>query len=224
MIKAVLLDLDGTLLNRDASVQHFIGNQYERLIRPISSIAKETYCTRFIELDCKGYVWKDKVYHQLLQEFKIDDISWQTLLEDYIKEFHKSCIPFPNLLSMLEILKKDSVKLGIITNGIGKFQMDNIKSLGIEHYVDCILVSEWEGIKKPNPAIFQKALIELNVSPHEAMYIGDHPENDVIGAKNVGMVGVWKKNEAWTCEDADFVMEDLGEIPSILQRLNRIGE
>ncbi|WP_339217396.1 HAD-IA family hydrolase [Ornithinibacillus sp. FSL M8-0202] len=224
MIKAVLLDLDGTLLNRDASVQHFIGNQYERLIRPISNIAKETYCTRFIELDGKGYVWKDKVYQQLTQECKIDDISWQALLEDYIEEFHKSCVPFPNLLIMLEMLKNESVKLGIITNGIGKFQMDNMKSLGIERYVDCILVSEWEGIKKPNPAIFQKALAKLNVSPHEAIYVGDHPENDVIGAKNVGMVGVWKKDEAWTSEDADFVVEDLGEIPSILQRLNRTGE
>lgn len=43
MIKAVFFDLDGTLLNRDASVQFFIENQYERFINHLKHIAKEFY-------------------------------------------------------------------------------------------------------------------------------------------------------------------------------------
>lgn len=45
---------------------------------------------------------------------------------------------------MLEELKSSNFLLGIITNGYGQFQMDNIKALGIEQYFDVILVSEWE--------------------------------------------------------------------------------
>lgn len=41
--------------------------------------------------------------------------------------------------------------------------MDNIKALGIEKYFETILVSEWEGVKKPDPQIFNRALEQLNV-------------------------------------------------------------
>lgn len=50
-MKAVLFDLDGTLLNRDASVHAFIENQYDRLNNGLKHIPKESYCSRFIELD-----------------------------------------------------------------------------------------------------------------------------------------------------------------------------
>src|SRR5690625_5115082 len=149
MLKAVMCDLDGTLLNRDASVQRFIDNQYERLNKSLGHIPKEQYISRFIELDCRGYVWKDKVYQQMVSDFDIKKIPWQGLLNDYVEEFHNHCIPFPNLLTTLEDLKSSSIRLGMITNGKGQFQMDNIKALGIEKYFDTILVSEWEGTKKP---------------------------------------------------------------------------
>lgn len=42
---------------------------------------------RFIELDNRGYVWKDKVYQQLVNEFEITDITWEELLQDYLNQF-----------------------------------------------------------------------------------------------------------------------------------------
>ncbi|MGM8215328.1 HAD family hydrolase [Bacillaceae bacterium W0354] len=221
MIKAVIFDLDGTLLNRDASVQKFIENQYDRLHDCLGHIPKEFYISRFMELDCRGYVWKDKVYQQMVNEFKISEISWEKLLQDYITEFHNSCIPFSNLISTLESLKGNSIRLGMITNGKGQFQMDNIRALGIENYFDTILVSEWEGMKKPNPEIFQNALRQVDVSPNESMYVGDHPKNDIQGAMNIGMLGVWKKDLQWDNVEADFIVEDLKEIPLIIQAINR---
>jgi putative hydrolase of the HAD superfamily len=222
VIKAVIFDLDGTLLDRDASVLKFINNQYDRWKEWLGHIPKEKYISRFIALDCRGYVWKDKVYQQLVEEYTIRKITWQMLLDDYVAEFHNSCIPFPNLIGMLETLKNASIRLGIITNGKGQFQMDNIKSLGIERYFDTILVSEYEGIKKPNPEIFNKALRQLGVSTSESMYVGDHPENDIKGAKNIGMLGIWKKDIQWDHVDADFVIEDLKELPIIIQELNNM--
>ena len=94
LIRAVIFDLDGTLLNRDASVQKFIEDQYERLNEGLCHIPKEEYIERFIELDCRGYVWKDKVYQQMIEEFNISELSWEKLLDDYITQFHKICIPF----------------------------------------------------------------------------------------------------------------------------------
>ncbi|MET3696622.1 putative hydrolase of the HAD superfamily [Bacillus oleivorans] len=221
MIKAVIFDLDGTLLNRDDSVKIFIDRQYERLNKQVGHISKEKYVTRFIELDKRGYVWKDKVYQQLVDEFNIDGLTSEELLHDYINEFKNSCVPFDNLTKMLRELKSSNCLLGLITNGYGQFQMNNIKALGIEKYFDVILVSEWEGIKKPDPEIFYRAIKKLNISPNESIFMGDHPENDVKAAQKIGMKGIWKKDFQWNNVDADYIVEDLAEVPLIIANLNK---
>ncbi|MBL3646017.1 HAD family hydrolase [Bacillus sp. RHFB] len=221
MINAVIFDLDGTLLNRDASLQKFIDGQYERLNKWIGHIPKEKYTSRFIELDCRGYVWKDKVYQQLAGEFDITGITWEDLLQDYISQFKNSCVPFPNLVSMLEKLRSNNLVLGMITNGKGQFQIDNIRALGIKKYFETILVSEWEGIKKPDPQIFERALEQLNVSPNESIFVGDHPKNDVNAAQNVGMKGIWKRDFQWNNVEADFIVDDLAELPLIIEKLTQ---
>ncbi|OIK11897.1 HAD family hydrolase [Bacillus sp. MUM 13] len=221
MINAVIFDLDGTLLNRDASVLKFIDGQYERLNKWIGHIPKERYTSRFIELDCRGYVWKDKVYQQLAGEFDITGITWGDLLQDYLSQFKNCCVPFPNLISMLEKLRSNNLVLGMITNGKGQFQIDNIRALGIKKYFETILVSEWEGIKKPDPQIFKRALEQLNVSPNESIFVGDHPKNDVNAARNVGMKAIWKKDFQWNNVEADFIVDDLAELPLIIENLTQ---
>ena len=83
MIRVVIFDLDGTLLNRDSSLQSFVANQYDRFTTSLGHIDKQNYIKRFIELDCRGHVWKDKVYQSLIEEFEIAQVSWQYLLDDY---------------------------------------------------------------------------------------------------------------------------------------------
>lgn len=121
MIKSVIFDLDGTLLNRDASVEQFVAAQYIRLNEHLGHIPKSDYISRFIELDCHGHVWKDKVYQALVTEFSIETMSWQSLLEDYEMRFQFHCVPFQFLTEMLNELKQHGYLLGIITNGRGQF-------------------------------------------------------------------------------------------------------
>ncbi|WP_078380669.1 HAD family hydrolase [Sutcliffiella halmapala] len=220
MIKAVIFDLDGTLLNRDESVKLFIHRQYERLNAYVGHIPKETYITRFIELEKRGYVWKDQVYQQLVKECKITGITWEELFQDYLTEFKNCCEPFVNLITMLDTLKEQNFLLGMITNGFGQFQMDNIKALGIEAYFDVILISEWEGIKKPDSQLFHRAIEKLNISPQESIFIGDHPLNDVKGAKDIGMISIWKKDNQFNDVEADYIVDDLMELPVIIREIN----
>lgn len=219
MIKVVLFDLDGTLLNRHDSLLQFINDQYERYFQNLSHISKEKYTSRFIELDQRGYVWKDKVYKLLIEEFKIKGIEHECLLDDYIEYFQKFCEPFPNLIEMLNELKLQSFHLGLITNGKGQFQMNNIKALGLESYFSCILISENEGVSKPNSAIFNRAIEFFDVLPEEAVYIGDHPEHDYYGAKNAGLNVVWKKDNFWKEFKPELLIDDLLEIPFIINSI-----
>ncbi|GGK09264.1 hypothetical protein GCM10007063_34650 [Lentibacillus kapialis] len=98
--------------------------------------------------------------------------------------------------------------------------MDNIKALDINKYTDTILISEWEGIKKPDPKIFKAALEKLDVSAKESIFVGDHPEKDVKAAQSIGMKTIWKKGDQWGNVKADFIVDDLEEIPQIINQLN----
>ncbi|PTI44802.1 HAD family hydrolase, partial [Staphylococcus xylosus] len=69
MIKAILFDLDGTILDRESSLNNFIDDQYDKFISYLKHIEKTTFKNKFIELDNNGYVWKDKVYAQLIDYF-----------------------------------------------------------------------------------------------------------------------------------------------------------
>ncbi|WP_088068820.1 HAD family hydrolase [Gottfriedia luciferensis] len=220
MIKAVIFDLDGTLLDRERSLKLFIKNQYKKFIRELKHIPEQRFTERFIELDNKGYVWKDKVYQQLIQEYSISNLTWEQLLEDYIYSFQSSCIPFKNMEYILKELKNKGIRLGMITNGFTKFQSLNLQALGIHKYIDTILISEQEGIKKPQPEIFLRALEKLGVTPEESLYVGDHPENDVIGALNVGMNAVWKKDPFWSeSNEIEYTIDDLGELLNLVNQL-----
>lgn len=218
MLKAVVFDLDGTLLDRDKSVESFVAHQYDRLKDFLGHIDQRDYIARFIDLDEHGYVWKDRVYLQLIEEFAITGIIWEQLLADYLTHFPAHCVPFANLIPMLERLKSEGLQIGMITNGYTEFQLSNIRALGIEHLFDAVLISEKEGLRKPDKRIFELALKRLGVAAEEALFVGDHPVNDVEAAKQAGMTGVWKRNSQWSGAAADFFIDDLSELPDYQKR------
>ena len=66
-IKAVLFDLDQTLLDRTASLKSFVDWQVKGMLRSQVS-DRDLFIKRFIELDANGKVWKDRVYEILIDE------------------------------------------------------------------------------------------------------------------------------------------------------------
>ncbi len=217
MIRAVLFDLDGTLLDRRQSLEQFIHDQYNRFASHLMNIEKSEYYSRFLELDNNGYTWKDKVYATLLCEYNITTLTPEQLLHDYITNFQHHCIPFQNMHELLQRLTQQNIKIGIITNGFTDFQMNNLRALNIHTYTNTILVSEAEGIKKPHPEIFERALQKLDVKAAECLYVGDDPENDVLGSERVGILGVWKRDLFWSDFEHPRVVNDLLEVLSFVE-------
>jgi putative hydrolase of the HAD superfamily len=81
-------------------------------------------------------------------------------------------------------------KLHILTNGFEDVQFVKLKSADILHYFDVIVTSECIGYKKPSPEIFNHALKKAGVNAQKSVMIGDNPEADIVGAKNVQMTTV----------------------------------
>lgn len=221
--KSVLFDLDGTLLDRDTSLALFARDQYDRYSQ-FQVVDKDVFVQRFIEHDNHGYVWKDKVYQQLIAEFSILGIEWTELLKDYLDGFQRHCVGFPNLKCMLTELRNNGVKLALVSNGYGQFQYDNFEALGISHLFDEVLISEWEGLRKPDPAIFMRALSKLGLEATEALFVGDHPENDIRASRAIGIKAAWIRNDtASSGVEADVIIDDLGELTQFVLSYRRTG-
>ncbi|RIN05717.1 HAD family hydrolase, partial [Staphylococcus xylosus] len=135
--------------------------------------------------------------------------------------FCNQCLPYPNLKETLDILSSNGYKLGIITNGKYPFQYENIKSLQIEQYMDVILVSEKENIKKPNPLIFERAAKVLNVDLCECVFVGDSLKNDYEASRSAGMYSIYRLNGENNFYSLSDSIKNLYELTSIVKDANK---
>jgi putative hydrolase of the HAD superfamily len=86
---------------------------------------------------------------------------------------------------MLRRLKR-RYTLASITNG-----NSNLETIGIAGHFAFSLSAEIVGARKPRPNLFRAALHRAGVEPHEAVHIGDHHEDDIHGARKLGMHTIW---------------------------------
>lgn len=220
MIKAVCFDLDNTLLDRDKSLHSFLEDQYARL-NMFGHVEKDPFMDRFIELDDRGYVWKDIVYETLIREFDLRGCTIEELLSDYLTHFHHHCIPLGPVEEVLKELRARGMLIGIISNGFHQFQSDNLKALSIHLYAHTILISESEGLRKPDKRIFQSIAGKMGVKVEECAFVGDHPINDVKGAKEAGMTSIWLRGDGYSVPDhADAIIDQLPELMGVLRNLD----
>ena len=189
-MKAVLFDLDETILDRTASLIDFANWQVQGMLQ--SDVAdKSLFVNRFIELDAYGTVWKDKVYEILVNEFSITQWSVSELLTSYELCFSGFCKPKQGVVQAIEILKKQGYKIALVSNGKSPFQERNFRSLGISHLFDLVIVSGAVGLRKPDKAIFELTCLKLAVKSEESIFVGDNPHADIRGANTVGMNSIY---------------------------------
>ena len=115
-------------------------------------------------------------------------------------------------------MRKRGLKLGVITNGSVERQGAKLTTLGLDGVFDTVLISQREGLQKPDPLIFLRAVEQCGVTPEEAMFVGDHPEMDVAGASRAGLVPVWKRVPYWEMStDGAIAIDRLSEVLPLLE-------
>lgn len=186
--RAILFDLDQTLLNRHDSLIQFCQWQAQHELHLAKNIA-EQFVQRFIELDANGSLWKDQVYAELIASFQLTS-SVSQLLQSYVEQFQYFCQPFPHVLESIQDLHRQGFELGLISNGKSPFQQHNFNQLGLSEFFSCIIVSEAVQLRKPDPKIFQLACQQLQLQPEQCIFIGDNELADIQGAQNAGLLSL----------------------------------
>jgi putative hydrolase of the HAD superfamily len=111
-------------------------------------------------------------------------INFETL---YWKTFMERMRLRPGAKEFLYRLKRDNIKICVITDLTAKIQFEKILRLKIGPYINFIVSSEGAGVEKPARKIFQIALKKLNCRPNEAAMVGDDVDRDSAGAKLLGI-------------------------------------
>lgn len=93
------------------------------------------------------------------------------------------------LIAGLERARAAGLRLGVVSNSEGRLR-EVLDRVGLSPHLELMLDSQLEGVHKPNPEIFRRALARMGVAAEAALYAGDIPEVDVLGARGAGMAGV----------------------------------
>ncbi len=203
MVKAIFFDFDDTLYSyKDSNakikaeikaIEHFckkhrkrkLNEAFESFTRIKTKIKKQ-----HPDLPMRG----DRSYWftEFLRQEKIFD---KKLADDMLNIFWKeSCAdmqPYYDAEIILKYLKKKGYKLGVITNGLRKYQLMRLKAVGLYRYFDTIVTTSDVGFDKPHPDAFKVALKRIKVQAKDAVMIGDNPPRDILPANKLGWTTVW---------------------------------
>ena len=192
MIKAIVFDLDNTLIDRQGAAYDMYSDmiadvfpQWDRM-----SIEFETAVHRLMLWDEYGSIGKDHVFGRFCKTYQLD-AEWEKKLTDrWVQCFGDYTRAFPESRPTLEKLKC-KYRLGLLTNGYSHMQRRKVELSGCADLFEEIVVSGEYGIHKPDPEIFRVICNKMGILPEEVIFVGDTFSTDIYGAVLAGMKPVF---------------------------------
>lgn len=219
--KAVLFDLDDTLLDRRSAYDHAYRWFYE---------SQPAIRARSSWREAREFFWSLSPDNATDARTAIIEIMrrWPGVISDpdtheraYFERLIEGLEPLPGVPDLVAELNSTKLPWGIITNG-GLYQLKKIEKVGWQKSVPVLLVSKLFGSEKPAPQIYHEAVRRLGLngaSYDRVLFAGDNPFTDITGAQGVGMKTAWVRMGREYPKDApapDFVIENVTELRPLL--------
>lgn len=244
-IKAVIFDFDDTLIDWSTASKpwrDFLGPKYENVRDYLCQTGHQPPpADEFLEI-CHAKVrqvwaeakptWAGARFTDALwlsfAEMGLDSdrIDIDEILRVYDWEPRPGVKPFDDAHDVLDEIQARGYKMGLITNSFHPMWYRDIelRAYGLLDYFPARITSGDTRFMKPHPAIYWRMLGMLNLTPEEAIFIGDRPQNDILGAQNVGMPNVLMRapnaNHPLDGIEPDYTIQRLTELLAILEELD----
>ncbi|MFQ6068839.1 MAG: HAD family hydrolase [Candidatus Bathyarchaeia archaeon] len=240
-ITTILCDVGDTLHNMKSYTSIAWKISIEKLVDqgvPIADVTRtlenqrlfERIITECDEPHADRYFLEESFFQEFFKQIHVEVDFWQlnSALITYRDILRSLLKPSPVVISTLSVLKGKGYKMGVVTDGSRKSAHEILHRLGITQFFDAIVISEDVGVEKPDPKIFQKALIRLDSKPSQSIMVGDSIERDINGAKKLGMVTVLmqgylprkEEREHETEIEPDYKIQRFDELLGILKRMH----
>jgi putative hydrolase of the HAD superfamily len=185
-LRAVLFDLDDTLYPEQAYVLSGFraAAQHGAAVLGLDAAALERACVRLFTAGRRSDIF-DAALRLLGRPVTPQAVAF--LVEAY--RTHVPQLHLPEETAMVLRALRPRYRLGVITDGYAAVQRRKVAALGLEPLVDVIVYTDdWgRAAWKPAPDGFVAALEQLGIAPPQALYVGDNPAKDFIGARALGL-------------------------------------
>ena len=231
MIKTVLWDVDGTLLDFDAAER--------AAIKTLFSAFGLGECTdamlaRYAEINVGFWQRLERKelnrpqvligrFEQFFAEYGLDPKLAPAFNERYQPTLGDTIVFRDDSLNVVRALKS-RVRQYVVSNGTVAAQTKKLSRSGLGELMDGVFLSEQLGVEKPDPAFFQKVLSAIGAEDRSTvMIVGDSLTSDIRGGMNAGIVTCWynpaKKPLPEGCR-VDHSITDLRVLSSLLDTEN----
>jgi putative hydrolase of the HAD superfamily len=237
-VRAVLLDLDDTLLDYSGGVDAC----WEAACASGAPDAPQAALVAALT-ETRRTFWADpehnrrervnmirawtRIATQALERCGGDARLGAAVAEAFAARRRAVMVLFPDTLQLLTTVRGLGVPLGLVTNGDAREQRAKIERHGLGRFFDVIVIEGEFGAGKPDAAVYRCAMNALGVAPGPDVWMaGDHLEFDVAGPQRLGLRAAWLDRPGLgvpTESDVrpDRVVRDLCELAEVLAAMAR---
>ena len=227
MIKIVLWDIDGTLLNFHAAEQVAIRTLFETFHLGECTdemLAKYSVINRaYWEKLERGEVSKPQVlvgrFHDFFAEEGLDTAVAPEFNQAYQVSLGDTIVYMDDSYELVKSLKGKVLQYAV-SNGTVLAQTKKLRLSGLGELFDGVYLSEDLGVEKPNIAFFDKVFAEIGpIEPSEVIIVGDSLTSDIRGGNNAGILTCWYNPKGDSASEEyriDYEIRNLQEIRKIL--------
>jgi putative hydrolase of the HAD superfamily len=208
-MRAVLFDLDGTLMDHEGAREVGLRAQLTAWLDPAATEDERARLgaewARLEALHYDEYTSgacsmqeqrrrRVRGLHEAAQRARPEqDEAADAWFAGYLKHYRGAWRAFEDALPALQALASatEPLRLGVVTNGEGEAQRAKLRRIGLEAHFAVVVASGEVGVAKPRREIFALACERLGVEPQETAHVGDRLDLDARAAAAAGLRGVW---------------------------------
>ena len=188
-IKGVIFDLDNTLLDFMKMKEFAVKAAVKGMIEAGLMVDEEDSYTEIVRI-YEEFGWENQKVFDVFIEKQIGHVEHKYLaagIVAYRRAREANLMAYPNVNKTLMALAKSGIKLGVVSDAPSREAWMRIYYLNLYHFFDVVITFDDSGERKPSEKPFKLCLDALDLDPNETIMVGDWPERDVVGAKNLGM-------------------------------------
>jgi len=201
MITAVLFDLDDTLYDQ----RQFLDGAWRAVAEraALDGVDRDRLESALRDLATHGSD-RGHIIDLALARLGATSAAVPSLVAAFRSHAPEHLDAYPGVIDALHDLST-RVPLGLISDGDPVIQRAKLAALGVARYFTSVVLSDEDGRahRKPDPLPFRRALAELGVEAHDAVYVGDRPAKDVTGAVTAGMRAIRVQTGEWRADPDD---------------------